>query len=730
MALRSQPHFFSLLLLAYLFIAPTFGFAAPSTSAALFQPLQQKQGQLSYALRIVIPDGYFIYDRLSTEKGNAATLQLRSKRSSLDAILWPLPEIIKDKQGDIVAIQRKNYSLILHLKVNGGLTEQDQILFAAELCAERSSECTPISHEIKLSSSKNSDADYSRIFTAVSQQQPVPLTQNSNQLSLLEAGWNKPPLPGKERHYSLSLSLKKSREQTIEWRQCRMITLANQEEWLWGKPSLASKGETGQDFRFQFSIPVQIPEKLSKAAPAFLQIQCPGLNPPAYLYPVDLTEKRLFQANQQDQSLWQPEPVSSSSQESGFLAWITMMLFAFLGGLILNVMPCVLPVISIKVFSLVKQAGEDARTIFRYSLFFVLGVLSTFLALALMVIVLKSLGENIGWGFQFQSREFVIGLSLVLLIFGLSLFNVFTLNIPQTGPLGRLAVQGGAIGSYSQGVLATILATPCSAPFLGSAMGFAFSQGAWNTLSIFFMAGLGMASPYMILALFPRALRFIPKPGEWMETLKQFMGFLLFATLLWLIWVYSRGAGSEATILLLSYLFAVTILVWAGGRIAPLGSASRRYILTWITIVLFGVGLTWYFLPQLMQASTSQVKTTITGSITWENFSPEKLQTARAGKNPVFLKFTADWCLTCKANEKTVLALDSVAALFQKYGVVPISADWTNGDQAITSLLQSFGRSGVPFYVIYRPGNGAAIPLSEVITPGTIEEALREAAKP
>jgi thiol:disulfide interchange protein/DsbC/DsbD-like thiol-disulfide interchange protein len=417
-------------------------------------------------------------------------------------------------------------------------------------------------------------------------------------------------------------------------------------------------------------------------------------------------------------------------------------LFAVLGGLLLNVMPCVLPVIALKVFGLVKMAGDEPRKVRRMGWAFSAGILASFLALALIVIILKLAGQQVGWGFQFQEPAFVIVMSALVFGFGLSLFGVFEIRLPGAAVAGvsaTLARQegkgGGYLASFSEGVFATILATPCTAPFLGSALGFAFAQPAGGILLIFTLAASGMALPYLLLTARPAWLKYLPKPGAWMETAKQFMGFLMMATLLWLLYVLGKQLGMEAVIWTGAFLLMIGVAAWLMGRFATLTASRRQVFLIWAASAILVVGGYFYFIESALDlraaiAGTPQMQNTHASDdgIAWEPFSTTTLEGYLAAGKPVFLDFTAEWCLTCKVNERTVLHDAAVTERMRSSGIVTMKADWTNRNPDITRLLSRFGRSGVPLYVLFPAGDpGSPIVLPEVITTGMVLDALARA---
>jgi thiol:disulfide interchange protein DsbD len=415
------------------------------------------------------------------------------------------------------------------------------------------------------------------------------------------------------------------------------------------------------------------------------------------------------------------------------------LLFAIAGGLLLNIMPCVLPVIGLKVFGLVKMGGEDHGRVRKLGLLFALGILASFIVLALLVIALKAAGEQVGWGFQFQEPLFIVVMSAVVMAFGLSLFGVFEIQLPASATTGvsDLVTKAGAtgsssLGSFSEGVFATILATPCTAPILGTALGFAFSQPAGIILLMFTAVAAGMALPYLVLTLRPAWMKVLPRPGEWMVTAKQFMGFLMMATLLWLLYVLGKQLGMEAVIWTSAFLLTVGVACWVIGRFATLTASRGRFAASWTIAVLVVLGGWFGFQQPVLEArailSKGSEATEVDG-IPWKEFSLTTLEEHLAAGRGVFIDFTAEWCLTCKVNEKTVLADDEVVEKLKTSGIVSLKADWTSRDPDITRLLGKFGRSGVPLYVVFPAGKpDQPIILPEVITSGIVIEALERAA--
>ena len=424
--------------------------------------------------------------------------------------------------------------------------------------------------------------------------------------------------------------------------------------------------------------------------------------------------------------------------------WLCIV-FALVGGLLLNIMPCVLPVIGLKIFALIRLGGEDPRRVKRLGLLFSSGILASFLALGLFVILLKSAGEQVGWGFQFQEPLFVIALGAVVLVFGLNLFGVFEIRLPGSAVSGAGAVvqkagAGGntSVGSFAEGVFATILATPCTAPVLGTALGFAFAQPAGIILIVFTAVAAGMALPYLVLTMKPSWMKLLPKPGEWMVTAKQFMGFLMLATLVWLLYILGKQLGVESVIWTSAFLLAVGLACWVIGRFATLTASRPAYAAAWgVSLVVCILGY-WLFLQPVIEArdilsdgSSRSVENSLSesGEILWEAFSLSTLDRHLNQGKPVFIDFTAEWCLTCKVNERIILSNDDVIAKFKSSGIIAMKADWTSRNPDITRLLAKFGRSGVPLYVVFPEGKpNEPIVLPEVITSGMVIEAIGKAA--
>jgi thiol:disulfide interchange protein DsbD len=439
------------------------------------------------------------------------------------------------------------------------------------------------------------------------------------------------------------------------------------------------------------------------------------------------------QPNGVDRAAWRltTTPAVSAARPVPVRGVFTFLFFGFLGGLILNLMPCVLPVISLKIFGFVQQAGQSRPKILRSGIAFVIGIFAWFIALALILIALKSAGRDVTWGgFQFTNAYFVLALSVIVLVFALNLFGVFEISLPQTMTSGLLSStdRKDDLGSFFQGVFATVLATPCTAPFLGTALGFAFTQSAVIILAMFAAIAAGMSAPYLFLSAQPAWLRFLPRPGPWMVHVKQFMGFLLLATLLFLLYVLGAQRGLEGAIWASCFLLVIAIACWMKGAfVLPTASVAKRSIvLVLMLLLLLGSGI--YFIGDKFQ-STKMASADLQLQGGWQPFTPDRLQGELDQGRTVFVDFTAAWCLTCKFNEANVLESAQVRDAFQRHGIVKLKADWTNGDPVITKLLRHFGRPGVPLYVLYPGKNEEPIVFPELLSKGSLLEKVESVGR-
>jgi thiol:disulfide interchange protein DsbD len=389
--------------------------------------------------------------------------------------------------------------------------------------------------------------------------------------------------------------------------------------------------------------------------------------------------------------------------------------FAVLGGLLLNLMPCVLPVLSIKALGLVQHAAASDHADgqgTRHGLAFGAGVLLTFLALAVLLIALRAGGAAIGWGFQLQEPAVVIGLMLLMLALGLNLSGVFTLGSGLSGVGQSLTERRDLRGSFATGVLAVVVASPCTAPFMGTALGFALTRPAVETLLVFGGLAIGFAAPLMLLSARPGWARLLPRPGPWMERLRNALAFPLYATAAWLLWVLTQQVDAPrlAAALAGTVLFAFG-LWWLG---QPLN--RRRLRQSVVALLLIGS------LGFVVLASRGEPPENLT--TTAERWSPEQVADLRADGRAVLVNFTAAWCITCKVNERVALDTDGVRQALERHAITYLKGDWTNRDATITEELQRHGRSGVPLYLLYPAGPGEPEVLPQVLTEGLVLQAI------
>jgi DsbC/DsbD-like thiol-disulfide interchange protein/cytochrome c biogenesis protein CcdA len=382
--------------------------------------------------------------------------------------------------------------------------------------------------------------------------------------------------------------------------------------------------------------------------------------------------------------------------------WL-LLLSAFIGGIILNLMPCVFPVLSIKLFSLIKAPGQGAALTahrVREGLLYTAGVLVTFAGLGVLFLLLRAGGAAVGWGFQLQSPMVVLGLAILFWLMALSFLGNFEFGTR----LMQLAGTSKSSSSFMTGVLAVFVAAPCTGPFMGAALGAAAVLPALSAMAIFLGLGLGLAAPFLLLAISPQLSSRLPKPGPWMETLRQFLAFPLFATVLWLLWVLSHLLGDNGWLLGGSALLLLSFAIW-------LGKSPRR---GWRTLALVLALLT--IVGTLVQATNVDAPDTVAGNSEWQPFNNEVISRARANGQAVFIDFTAAWCITCQVNKKVVLDTAAADGLFSKHNVLRIRADWTRYDPEITAALAAFGRNSVPVYVFYPADGGQPKVLPQVLT--------------
>jgi len=411
-------------------------------------------------------------------------------------------------------------------------------------------------------------------------------------------------------------------------------------------------------------------------------------------------------------------PLSSPPKGTSLLRILGL---AFLGGLILNLMPCVFPVLFIKGLSLVQSSGEERKRLRAHGALYTLGILVSFWIIVAILLLLRAGGSHLGWGFQFQSPYFVAVMALLFFFLGLSLAGQFEIGLSATSIGGGLAQRSGYTGSFFTGVLATVVATPCMAPLLGAAIGFALSQTALVTFAVFTLVALGLALPYVVLTVQPGWARLLPRPGRWMEYLKQAVSIPIFLAMIWMVWVFGLETGIGPVAALLGGMLITAIAGWVLGH----WPAKWGAVIVAVLLLMAAVALPSVAASQLPHAENRAAVASTASD--WQPYSEKQLAADRTQGNAVFVDFSAAWCLSCQVNERVVLDTPEVKQAFRNHRIVMMRADWTDHNDMITDALQKLGRSGVPTYALYSGApDTAPTLLPEVLTTQIVLDALRQ----
>ena len=392
------------------------------------------------------------------------------------------------------------------------------------------------------------------------------------------------------------------------------------------------------------------------------------------------------------------------------------LLLAFVGGMVLNLMPCVFPVLSLKILSFAQHSGKAAESrnaMRQHGIYYAIGVVLSFLALAGVMLSLKSAGSAVGWGFQLQNPGVVWILAVIFFLIGLNLMGAF--EVGQLAPSSLLSMQAKhpGVDAFFSGVLAVIAASPCTAPFMGAALGFALTQSAAAALAVFAALGIGMALPYVLLAWFPKWLDKLPRPGQWMVTFKQLLAFPMFLTVVWLVWVVSLQAGADGAAVVLLGLVGLAFAAWL------IGSMKSGVRWAGVAAAVVATALAW----PASEAPSAVSASAKSGNVSWQPWDPAMVAKLNGEGKPVFIDFTAAWCVSCQANKRLVLTRAEIEQAFAQKQVTLMRADWTNRDERITQALASMNRSGVPVYVLHAPGKSPQV-LPELLTTGIVKDAL------
>ncbi len=424
-----------------------------------------------------------------------------------------------------------------------------------------------------------------------------------------------------------------------------------------------------------------------------------------------------------------PPPAKAAGGAGASLGLPLAAAFAFLGGLILNLMPCVFPILAMKAASLAGHAHER-RAAQGQGIAFLMGVLATFLVLAGALIAVRAGGAAVGWGFQLQSPPVVAGLSLLMLAVALNLSGVFEVGASLQRVGSGLASKGGMAGAFFTGALAVIVAAPCTAPFMAPALGWALTQSAPAAIAVFLALGLGFAAPFALIAFIPGLLSRLPKPGPWMDAFKKLLAFPMYAAAAWLVWVLTLQSGETALARIFAAAVVLAFALWL------LGAAQRRQAAGGRPLALAGLGAALVVAAALAAVWPNYGEGTAVAAseggggkadVPYEAYSPEKLAAARAAGKPVFVNFTAAWCVTCQVNERVALTSQAVADAFKQTGAVYLKADWTRKDAEIEAELAKHGRAGVPLYLVYGASGGDGVILPQILTEGLVVRALKDA---
>ena len=435
---------------------------------------------------------------------------------------------------------------------------------------------------------------------------------------------------------------------------------------------------------------------------------------------------------------------SSSEVQQNHGTFFTVILSALLGGMLLNLMPCVFPILSIKILGFVEHAHRENSTTKKHGIFFTLGVIVSFWILAGILLIVRAGGEQLGWGFQLQSPIFVIAMLCTFMILGLLFLSDLVVGQKVQTLAGGARLPTNLIGSFLNGILATAVATPCTAPFMSTALAATLTLPAPSALAVFTALGIGMSLPYLILSFFPTLLRFLPKPGSWMETFKQLMAFPLFASVVWLCRVYARQIGFEppGLNLFINVLWALLCIgfgFWIITRVTSSSRKSRKNIAYAAGLISIILGLT-IAIPNTATIQEAQHTSCAPSGepkpfrdaygLLWESYSEERLARILAQGRPVFIDFTAEWCITCQVNERVVFGSKQIRNLIVEKNVTLVRADWTSKNPAITKALRKFGRNGVPVNVLIAATESEPLALPNILTPGIVADALNTLPTP
>jgi thiol:disulfide interchange protein/DsbC/DsbD-like thiol-disulfide interchange protein len=673
--------------------------------------------------------GWYIYWKNPGDSGLSTEVSWDTPGVTVGGLRWPFPSTYRTPDGFIVTHGYKEEVILFaearaSEQANGSLTLSAAV--DALVCDQR---CIPaemvLSRSLPVGTETVRDAESTAAFDAA--QSRVPLTTESAGLTMALALDSEKLKTGQPFTGTLTVSASDGKLlSSVEpdffvperIRGIKTMGLTLEAPGRFRLQGEAAPNAPKEDPRFKGVLRLGTAQTGYQAVEVDLPLASVEVVPVAKKPPPTMAPITAFVTAPQVQAV---APAGASSGVSLGMA----LLFAFLGGAILNLMPCVFPVLALKAYGFTRMAQEDRGRMGVHALAYTGGIIGSMLLLAGVVLAVRAGGHSVGWGFQFQEPLFVAAICAVLVAFALNLFGVFQVGADGTALAGKVDASKGVVRSVGEGVLAVVLATPCSAPMMGTAVGFAFAAGPGTVLAIFTALGLGLALPFCALVMVPGLAKRLPKPGVWMERAKQVLGFALLGTAAWLVWVMGGLAGVDGIGRLLAFLVAVALGTWLYG-LAQAADGTRRLIgvVAALAVLVTTGGFTLHFDGTTPTGRAS----TVSFAQPWDEAA---VAAALKAGQPVFIDFTADWCLTCKFNERTVLSREDVRAAFARHQVAFFVADWTRRDAAITAKLSEHGRAGVPMYLVISPSApDRPEVLPELLTVDIVIQAVRRAAGP
>ncbi len=665
------------------------------------------------------PD-WHIYWRNSGESGLSTDIEHPDEESlTFSELHWPAPEVYLDPSGEVATFGYAKRTLLFYdVELSDTYIHPTlDVALTADFLACKV-DCIPgrveLSRTLRVGPRERSAE--SELFDAYATREPLPLDSEN-----LRAEFSTDRV---EVHLNDEVDGRWA--VTCEHEACDTLEVATQvprygfipdarQSVAWRTRSTKSQGSTALiTMRGQAS-----PDRLEDcAARGVVYLQIDGAEPRPFWLEAPFACVNEERAEIQS-ARSEPAPAPETPNVPEVPLW-EVLLLALIGGMILNLMPCVFPVLAIKVFSFVKLAHEERSSVHAHSAAYTSGIVLSMLALAGIVIALKAAGQQVGWGFQFQEPLFIAALAAILVAFALNLFGVFEITAGASAA-NKIGTRRDGLGrSFAEGILAVILATPCSAPLLGVAIGFAFASSNLTILSVFTALGVGLALPFVLLTSIPAWSKKLPRPGPWMVTFKQLLGFALLGTVVWLVWILGQLIGNDAAAQLLAFVTSVALAVWVWGKV-QFSSRRNRWLGALFAVGFVTANAAYWLQFEEPDAETSVEKVESTDF--WQPWSEDGVAEARANGKVVFVDFTADWCITCKVNENGPLAAPEVVARLASEDVVAMKADWTRRDDAIRSVLARYGKAGVPLYLVYAPEKDVQV-LPELLTQKIVLDAL------